>query len=232
LHQWLLSNSMGWILFDGLFYIMPMVYWFAFRKKVSWGAGIAGLMLLVNWLYVQCYTLYPTNSIEGHVGWLLFPFLLMSKRLKTFYFLLHGLRYFFLFLFCSAALWKFYQGGIFNPQQMSGILLEHHKEFLVAAPQHWYSRFLYAIIRHPASSYGLYLLATGFELSFGIGFFTRRWDWLLLWLFILFLLADFIVMRIPYFEWLPFGLLLVFSKYGEPVAVQTGHKEKGELILS
>src|SRR5215218_3306778 len=99
----------------------------------------------------------------------------MSVRLKTFYFLMHGLRYFFLFFFASAALWKFYQGGIFNTQQMSGILLMQHKEFLVFAPDYWYTQLIYWIVRHPLAGYSLYVTATALELSFLVGFFAKKY---------------------------------------------------------
>jgi hypothetical protein len=217
IHQWLLGNPIGWVLFDAVFYLMPMIYWFASKKNVRIASIVAGIMLFVNWVYVQCYVLYPTNSIEGYLATLLFPFLLMSIRLKTFYFLLHGLRYFFLFFFASAALWKFYQGGIFNTQQMSGILLMQHREFLVTFPGHWYSQITYWIIRRQWIGHTLYIAATIIELSFAVGFFTRKYDRQLLFLFGIFLVTDFFVMRIPYFEILPLCLPLLFSKYTEPL---------------
>ena len=223
IHQWLLGNRAGWIMFDVTFYTMPLLYWYAFRKNLKLSVWVAVLMLFINWVYVQCYVLYPTNSIEGYLAWLLFPFLFMSLRLQTFYFLMHGLRYFFLFFFVSAALWKFYQGGIFNTPQMSGILLMQHKEFLVSAPGHWYTQCIYWVVRHPLFGYGLYVGATIMELSFAIGFFTEKYDRFLLLIFALFLISDFIVMRIPYFEILPLALPLLFSKYAEPVeAIQSG----------
>ncbi len=216
IHQWLVGNRTGWVLFDAAFYIMPLIYWIVFKRSIKWAVPVAVLLLLINWIYVQCYTLYPTNSIEGYLASLLFPFLLMSTRLKTFYFLMQGLRYFFLFFFVSAALWKFYQGGLFNTQQMSGILLMQHKEFLVFAPEFWYTKMIYWIVQHPLIGYGLYVTATVLELSFLTGFFTKKYDRLLLVLFALFLLSDYFFMRIPYFEILPLCLPLFFSKYAEP----------------
>lgn len=216
IHQWLLGNRTGWILLDTAFYTMPFIYWMIFRRKSARAIPVAVLMLVSNWIYVQCYALYPTNSIEGYLAWLLFPFLFMSIRLKTFYFLMQGLRYFFLFFFASAALWKFYQGGIFNTQQMSGILLMQHKELLVFAPHYWYSVLIYWIVRHPLAGYGLYIAATLLELCFIIGFFTKKYDRLLLLLFVLFLVTDYFLMRIPYFEILPLCLPMLFSRYLEP----------------
>lgn len=217
LHQWLLQNPPGWIAFDIVFYSMPAVYWFCYKMSVKASAVVAVVMLLVNWIYIQCYTLYPANSIEGFTAWLLFPFLFMAVNLKTFYFVLHALRYFFLFFFVSAALWKFWQGGIFHLQEMSAILVFQHKEYLASSPGYWYTNFIYWLIQHPAVSYCLYAAATAIELAFVIGFFTKKYDSVLIVAALLFLVMDVLVMRIPYFEIAPFLFTLYFSKYTQPL---------------
>jgi len=224
LHQWLLQNPSGWIAFDVLFYIMPAAYWFSYKISIKISAAVAFVMLLVNWVYIQCYTLYPANSIEGFTAWLLFPFLFMAVNLKTFYLILHALRYFFLFFFISAALWKFSQGGIFNLHEMSGVLLFQHKEYLASSPGHWYTNFIYWLIQHPGASYFLYAAATAIELVFVVGFFTKKYDAILIGIVLLFLVMDVLVMRIPYLEIAPFLLTLFFSKYTQPLqnVVQKG----------
>jgi hypothetical protein len=218
LHQWLLYNNWGCILFDAAFYAMPLLYWLAFCHNLKWASWLAVLMLITNWLYVQCYTLYPTNSIEGHVGWLLYPLVFMAVPLKKFYFLTQGMRYFFLFFFASAAVWKIRQGGVFNTNQMSGILLMQHKEYLIAAPNYWYTQFIYWLVRHPGLGHVLYLAATVLEASFIVGFFTKKYDRLLLVFFLVFLIMDLLIMRIPYFEIMPMALPFLFYKYNEPVS--------------
>src|SRR6476619_6463667 len=64
LHRWLLNNFFGWNLFDGLFYSIPAIYLLAYRYSQKISSAFAVLMLIINWCYVQCYTLYPSNSIE------------------------------------------------------------------------------------------------------------------------------------------------------------------------
>ena len=160
LHTWLIHHKGGWYLMDALFYSMPLLYWFIFSKNQVWATVIAIIMLVVNWVYLQCYTLFPTSSIESFIGWLLFPVLFIPTSLRSFYFLLNGLRYFFLFLFASAGLWKLVQQGAFNVDQMSGVLLYQHKEFLTSSPGHWLSYFFYWIINRPLVGYLIYLLGT------------------------------------------------------------------------
>jgi hypothetical protein len=216
LHQWLLKNPAGWIAFDIAFYSMPFLYLLACKKSTRLASKVAVIMLLVNWTYIQCYTLYPTSSIDGFIAWLLFPCLLMAVNLKTFYFILHALRFFFLFFFVSAAMWKFVQGGIFNTEQMSGVLLYQHKEYLVSSPGFWYTSFIYWLVNHRHTSYLLYAGATVLELFFAAGFFTKKLDRFLVCACILFLVTDLLLMRIPYWEITPFLITLVFSKYTLP----------------
>lgn len=216
LHAWLIDNPGGWLIFDATFYLLPIVYLLIYKRNEKAAVVPAVLMLAVNFVYITCYTLYPSNSIESFIPWLLFPFLFMSATLGGFYFILYGLRYFFLFLLSSAAVWKIVQHGIFNIEEMSGILLVQHKEYLTSSPGSWYSSFVYWLISHSKVSYILYLAATIVEFIFLIGFFTKRYDRHLIALFFLFIVMDVLIMRIPYMELIPFILTLIYSKYKNP----------------
>ena len=216
IHQWIIDHPYSWLMIDILFYAFPLVWWILQRKQQVAGVILAFSWLIINWLYVQCYTLYPTNSIESYTAWLLMPILFCTPKLKSFYYLLHAGRYFFLFFFASAAIWKFRQAGIFNLDQMSDVLLVQHKEYLVSSPDNWFSHLVYFLVQHPVLGYLLYLLGTLLELVFVIGFFTCKYDRWLIAGFILFLIMDHLLMRIPYYETLPWVLTLYFSKYKEP----------------
>lgn len=215
-HLWLIDNKIGWILMDTLFYSMPLLYYFFYNIKIKKASIIGVLMLIINWAYVQSYVLFPTNSIEWHIAWLFTPFLFIAKSNKTFYFLMHGIRYYFLFFFVSAGMWKIYHGAIFNLQEMSAILLNQHKEYLVSDPNATYTYFIYWLVNNQSVSYLLYIVATVLELVFIVGFFTKKYDRYLLMAFVAFLLMDLFIMRIPYFEVLPVILPLLFSRFAEP----------------
>ncbi len=213
IHQWLLNNPTGWIIFDVAFYAMPMVYWVLFyQKKVRLASYAAIVMLLINWVYFECYTLYPANSIESFTAWLLFPVLFTTINQQSFYLVFQGLRYFFLFFFASAGIWKIVQGSVFNVDQMSGVLLLQHKEYLIDT-NNLFSYCTYWLIEHRQVAFVLFIMATCIEVSFVIGFFSRKYDRILILAFLLFLLADVCVMRIPYWEISPFILTLLYSKH-------------------
>jgi hypothetical protein len=215
LHQILLDHKPGLAMMDLLFYAAPLLWYVADAKLNKAKSLIAILVLAINWTYVQCYTLYPTNSIEAHVAWLLFPVAFIAQKEKTFELLFGGLRYFFLFFFASAGIWKLALGGIFNTHQMSNILLYQHKELLLTTPQHWYAEVIGWLINHHLISYMLYLAATAIEIVFILGFFTKRFDTWLILAFIAFLFFDHFVMRIPYYEVTPLLLTLIFNKKNE-----------------
>jgi hypothetical protein len=215
-HKWPLGYTTRLLVFDIFFYAMPLV-WFIINRFNKDSATVAAFVwLIINWIYIQCYTLYPINSIESYLAWLLMPLLFATTNTRQFYFVMHGLRYFFLFFFASAGIWKIRQAGVFNPEELSGILLTQHAAHLISAPGDWQSKLIYYLVRHPWQGYILYATATLFELFFITGFFTRKYDRILIAVFILFLVMDMLVMRIPYFEVLPLVLPLLFSKYDEP----------------
>ena len=95
---------------------------------------------------------------------------------------------------------------------MSGILLFQHKELLANSPGFWQSNLITFLVEHKILSYILYLSTVLLELSFIVGFFTKKFDRLLILGFIFFLLMDHLIMRIPYYEVSPLLLTLWFSK--------------------
>lgn len=211
-HKWLLQNNAGCIFFDMLFYSAPLLFYITYKKLNAYTQLAAIYLLVINWLYVQCYVMYPTTSIEAHSAWLLFPIVFIPKNRITFSFLFDGLRYFFLFFFASAGVWKIFQGGFFNVHQMSNILMLQHKELLAITPNHWYASTINYLIQHYFISYSLYCAATLIELFFIVGFFTKKLDRLLLVGFLFFLVFDHFIMRIPYYEVSPLLLTVLLSK--------------------
>lgn len=91
---------------------------------------------------------------------------------------------------------------------MSGVLLYQHAELLSNSPGYWQTDLIQWLIGHPSIGYTFYLLATLFELVFIVGFFTKKYDHLLIIGFIVFLIFDHLIMRIPYYELLPYLITL------------------------
>ena len=212
IHKLFIESKSACIIADCLLILLPVVYAILFFLATVKATIVCGWAVLIfNFVYAQCYTIYPSNSIEGHIGWMLFPVALICHNLINFSFVLHFIRYFFLFFFASAAIWKIRSGGVFNIDEMSGILLYQHTPFLVTSPESFFSKVYYWMVQHPLAGYVFYLSATMLELFFITGFFTLKLDrWLLLLLF-LFLFADVFIMRIKYFEVLYLASPFLFS---------------------
>lgn len=135
--QWLIATK-HFLLFDVVYYTAPLFLLSVYRKPKL--VPIATLyVLIVNWIYLQAYFLYPISSYTIFVVWLIFPLIFLINNEKLFSLLFEGLRYFFLYFFLSAGIWKLRNGGIFNQQQLSAILLDQHKEMLTNSPHYWMS---------------------------------------------------------------------------------------------
>lgn len=212
LHQWVFGNKAAWILADIIFYSLPLFYLFVLLFRQKYALSTAILMVILNWVYIECYALYPIVLIQYHTAWLFFPLVLLSSRPQTFSLLFDGLRYFFVFLFFSAGVWKIAMGGVFNTEQMSGVLLGQHSAQLANSPEYWQSRFYLWMIRHTWVSYLTYVAACMLQLSFIVGFFSKRYDRWLAAGFVLFLVCDYLMMRIPYFEIAPLVLTLLLKE--------------------
>ena len=213
LHKWLLQDSWRLFLADAIFYMLPLMYYLVCIKKLRLTFVTAFIMLVVNYCYVTIYCSYPSNSLHGHIAWLFFPLLFMCQSLKTFWFIFNGLRYYFLYFFFSAGIWKLTQQGFFYMETMSGILQMQHKSLLTDSGNESVRADVYNwLITHPVISSLFYRAATLAELLFGVGFFTKKFDKLLAFTFLLFLIFNAMIMRIDYWEVSPFLVTLIYSR--------------------
>lgn len=217
LHKWLLQDSWRLLMADVVFYLQPLIYYLVSINKPRLTFVTALIMLLVNYSYVTIYCSYPSNSLQGHIAWLFFPLLFLSQSLRTFWFILNGLRYYFLYFFFSAGIWKLTQQGFFYTDTMSGVLQLQHKSLLTDSGKESVRADIYNwLITHPVISSLFYKAATLSELFFGVGFFTKKYDMILAFIFLLFLIFNVLIMRIDYWEVTPFLITLYYSKLQLP----------------
>jgi hypothetical protein len=212
-HKLFLNNKSLCFILELFYCLLPFIYFLTYIRFKRAALFIGWTILLFNVTYALIYCCFPTDSLHGHIALILFPIIFTALSLNMFWLLLNALRYFFLFFFASAGIWKIWQGGVFNINQMSGILIYQHKELLVGSYSSSLLSFYKWLIVHPSVSYLLYLVTVITELFFLVGFFTKKLDRQLIFLYMLFLIADAIVMRIDYWETLPFLLTLFYSKY-------------------
>ncbi|MBC7867972.1 MAG: hypothetical protein H7X88_10620 [Gloeobacteraceae cyanobacterium ES-bin-316] len=109
---------------------------------------------------------------------------------------------------------------------MSAILVRQHSAILVATPGGWHSYFIRYLIMHSSVSYFIYALGTIAELSFIIGFFTKKFDLFLMLILCFFILFNFFLLEINYLPWIAFGGFFWFSKFKEPKEVSKTISQK------
>ena len=204
------------MLFDVLFFLLPLLLCICVVAGYRLQYLLAILTAAFNLVYAVLLSAMSPLSIEGYSGWMMLPVVLAFKKDVSFYYALQTMRYFFLLIFFSSAIWKIRAGAIFNVEQMSAILVNQHAAYLVAEPNAWFSNVVKYLVTHRQLSYIIYLLATLSEFIFIIGFFTKRFDKLLIIVFILFVLLDYFLMSINYFSWTAFLVCLWLSKYECP----------------
>jgi hypothetical protein len=211
-----IRNSFVSFFLDTLYFLLPALLVLLCLINNKFQYFIALLNSIFNFIYALLISSLSAYSIEGFVGWILLPLIFTFKTDKGFYYALSSVRYVFLLIFFSAGVWKIRAGGIFNVEQMSGILIAQHAAYITGYTEDWFTKAIEYLISHSKVSYTFYLTAAIAELVFLIGFFTKKYDKFLIIIFLLFVLFNFIIMRINYFSWVAFLGCLWFSKYDEP----------------
>ncbi len=213
LHNTIIHSPVLQIIFDGLFILLPLLLCISCIKGYRLQYVLAIATAVFNLVYTFLITILSPLSIQGYSGWILIPLIFAFRKEASFYYSLQTIRYFFLLIFVSSALWKIRAGGIFNEEQMSGILLKQHAAYLVEQPADWFSKMINYLVIHKPISYSIYLAATISELVFIVGFFTKRYDRILIIVFLAFVSLDYFLMRINYFSWTAFLGCLWFSRH-------------------
>ncbi len=215
-HKLLLHVDIFRLFLDVIYFLLPFFIVLSVRK--NW--KIAPLLALCTSLFVMVYAYLISVtgfvSIEVFTAQMFFPLLFTSSGIRGRYYRLHIIRLIFLLIFFSTAIWKIRAGGVFNIEQLSAILLRQHAGILIEPSPTWFTHFLLYLIQHEYLAYLLYFFTVLLEFVFVIGFFTRRYDKILILLFCVFIVFDYFLMEINYFFWLPFLGCLYFSQYGEP----------------
>ena len=199
----LLTHSIIHFGFDLLIFILPLIilYRVYFDKKINKLAGLLALLFAIYVLVIYCF---PTLSIRKYLGLILIPFAFVFTSERRCLHYLELMRYYVLFVFTSASLWKIFRGVAWDSDHMHLTLKAQHIDNIINWPDHFITKIITYIIHNPTYCYILLLLAIASQLSFAIGFFTKKYDKFLAILLIVFIVSDYLVMRIEYWEFIVF----------------------------
>lgn len=215
LPHFLISNLPLQAAMDSAWIALNSILVLAVIKKSPSTRLLAFTCCIYNAVYGMMVCLFTTLSIHGFASWVIVPLIFAGLNKEDDYYFINLVRFAFLIIWVSTAVWKIRAGGIFNAEQMSAILFQQHVAYMYANHD-TYSVFISWFINHPKISYLVYLAAFLFELIFIVGFFTKKWDKAIILLFFIFLLMDFVFMRINYIFW---GVFIIpfFYFEGYPV---------------
>jgi len=159
--------------------------------------------------YFLTYNMVTGHHYHGLAGLLVISLPFWFKSEQRFNFGWEAVRYYLLYIFSSAALWKILRGSAFYHDQLSNILKQQQVNLLLQNPGSYKAHIAQLLIAHTDFSHALLLANVVLQLSFAIGFFTRKFDKYLFWFAILFVVANFFVMGILSMELLILDLTLL-----------------------
>lgn len=207
----LISNQIVSLTFDFIILLLPILILYRIFKGKKFNNLSASLCLFFG-LYILFIYCFPTLSIRKYLGLVLIPIAFIFQSKRRYYYYLELMRYYILFVFTSASLWKILRGVAWDPRHMQLTLKAQHIDNFVNWPDHYITKLIATLIEHPSFCTTLFILAVISQLLFFIGFITKKYDKLLAILMLIFILSDYLVMRIEYWEFIVF-LPLFLGKY-------------------
>lgn len=198
--QTIIASSIWALVVDISLFTLAIIA-FVFPQKRS----INILFSVVLTLYVLIFSLYNAHFNHSFVG-LLFTSYLLCFSEKAFETGKDLLRYYTCFIISSAGLWKIFRGHVFNFDQFTNIIQHQFGIDLLQNSDRYHIHSYF--INNPTVAYVFFIFIVVVQISFLVGFFTKRYDKWLGVLFILFFIGDFLIMQLPFIEIYP--LLLTF----------------------
>jgi hypothetical protein len=167
------------------------------------------LFSLVALNYFMTYNMVTGHHYHGLAGLLVISIPFWFKGEERFNFSWEAVRYYLLYIFVSAALWKILRGSVFYHDQLSNILKEQQLNLLLQNPDSYKAHIAQYLISHTGAAHAVLIANVLVQLLFAIGFFTKKFDKVLFVLTIVFVVANFLVMGILSLELLILDLTLI-----------------------
>lgn len=168
------------------------------------------LFSIFYFLYFLSYNNYGAHHIHSKIG-ILFISLPFTFACKDFLFLWQGLRYYTLFIYADAFLWKLFRGTWLFKKEGILMIKGNITSLLFSHPDHQLKSFYEYLFMHPG--YADIMFKAGFIIEgvFIVGFFTKKYDPYLVFLSVM-LAAGFLFLADAFaFELLILNLTLMYN---------------------
>jgi hypothetical protein len=188
---YLISKSFLLSLFlDVLLLSIPIILIFYYNRILS----ILMTLNLINYfVYFNSYAFHHFHDLISLIFlsiWIIF----YKSDLKNEIWDL--IRYYFLFSFSSAGIWKLFREAIFSETHFAQIIKNQHAEEIIYNSDSFHASLSNFILKFPEIGHFIFIVATIIELLFLIGFFTKKMDHYLLLLFLIFCILNYFIMGI------------------------------------
>ena len=193
----IIQNPLLSISIDTLLIILPILTFFFPKVKF-----LSVFLFITCTVYYFTFNTSSTYHEHNYLGILLISFLMIFKDEILYKIAFELIRFYICFIFSSAAFWKIGRGSFWHESQFQNIIRLQHSELLTLEPKNSeYYNFIDFLLNNNQISTFLWILAVILQLCFIIGFFTKKYDYLLLLNLLVFLLSDFIIMNISFYEY-------------------------------
>jgi len=194
----------GWpaVYFDGLLVLSCMASFALPRYRI-----FPIVFFILHFVYFIVY-----NMLSGHhyigIGLLIMSFPFMFSGLR-FAYMFTLCRFIFCFMMFSAACWKIARGNLWHVDQTNMMLIGTYIDELTNNESTFSVRIAKWLLQHNIVSHLVWCTLITLEAVFALGFFTLKWDRLLLGAYLLFFAGRWIIFNIYNYDNLLFLLTLV-----------------------
>ncbi len=155
-------------------------------------------ILFVLFLYVLHTFTYQIYSGHFHkldvvIPLFLFAGLWQDKQRQL---LWEGIRYYLIFVMISAAFYKLVNGAICFPSHFSNVLMAQHADIGILHTHTLTADIAQILIRYPYLGWAVFFMLFLLQCVYIIGLFTQKYDTYLCILLIVFVILDYLIMRI------------------------------------
>ena len=217
--QSIAGNKIVSVFFDLILVISAMISFIKPSQSMS-----VKIFYVFYFLYYMLF-----NLLAGHhyinIGILVTAFPFMFSRNEKFAFLFACSRYYFLFIFTSAALWKLWRGSLFHNGEIVTFLQQKKLLANISRDTSLTSQIDLFLLTHKEVALASWIVMGILEISFIIGFFSYKYDKILVANYILFLAGSFLIVDIVNIE----NLLMLITLF--PI-IKIMNRINGKLILA
>jgi hypothetical protein len=165
--------------------------------------------IILYFIYFITFNTFGAHHTNHKIGFLVIAIPFVVSDYKSFNFLWQGLRYFLLFAYADAFLWKFFRLAWLHADQGLLIMKKNVAAFLYFEPDTLQAGLYRWLLQHPALVNGAYTAGMIMEGLFIVGFFTRKFDRYLFALAILLPTGFWLMADAYFFEFLILNLTLI-----------------------